>query len=335
MPPARYPVAVVVTLVAGCGGSESADDAIPVDREPIAARAYVKPLGAAVEPRHAREDGAYRERLITRFTSVTPENAMKWTVIHPEPRRFDFSGADTLVAFAGKTGKRIRGHTLVWDQLPPWLEDRDWEPRELRRVLRRHISTVAGRYRGRIAEWDVVNEPLTADGGWKPNIWYRTLGPGYVEFAFRAARRADPQARLFLNEIAAERGRKSRALIALARVLRRRGVPIDGVGFQHHTTGRLAPSPARLHRLFRATHRSRLLAAITELDVGNAEEARQARVYGNVARACAAAPNCTGVTVWGVTDRWSWVGPEAGALPYDEDGRPKPALEALVAPLRR
>ena len=337
MPPARYLLAIAVAGAAGCGGSDPPPSGpIPVDADPIARGAYVKPLGAAVEAGPARSDDAYRRALITRFTSITPENAMKWAVIHPRPRRFDFHPADALVAFARRTGKRIRGHPLVWDvQLPAWLEQRDWTPRELRGVLRRHIRAVAGRYRGSIAEWDVVNEPLADDGGWERNLWYRTLGPGYVAFAFQVAHRADPGARLFLNEIDAERGRKSRALIRLARELKRLGVPIDGVGFQHHTTGKLAPSRARLRALFRATRRIGLAAAITELDVGNTEEEPQARVYGNAARACARAPNCTGVTIWGVTDRWSWLQPEAGALPYDEDGEPKQALRALVAPLRR
>jgi endo-1,4-beta-xylanase len=335
MPPARYLLAFAVAVAAGCGGSDTPDGPIPVDAEPIGADAYLKPLGAAVEPQHALEDSAYRERLITRFTSVTPENGMKWAEIQPERGRFDFRAADAVVRFARRTGKRVRGHPLVWDeQLPAWLEDRDWRPRELRAVLRRHVRTVAGHYRGRVAEWDVVNEPLADDGRWERNVWYRTLGPSYVSIAFRAARRADPGARLFLNEIGAERGRKSAALLVLARELKRRGVPIDGVGFQHHTPGNAAPSRARLRALFRTTRRLGLAAAITELDVPDTEAGLQARVYGRVASACAAAPNCTGVTVWGVTDRWSWTGSDSEALPYDEDGRPKPALETLLAPLR-
>ena len=336
MPPARYLVAIAVAAaIAGCGGSDPPGGPIPVDAQPAAASSFAKPLGAAVEPQHAREDDAYRERLITGFTSVTPENAMKWAAIQPERGRFDFRAADQVVRFARRTGKRVRGHPLVWDeQLPGWLEDRDWKPRELRAVLRRHVRTVAGHYRGRIGEWDVVNEPLAEDGRWERNIWYRTLGPSYVALAFREARRADPGARLFLNEIGAERGRKSAALLLLARKLKRRGVPIDGVGFQHHTTGNAAPSRARLRALFRATRRMGLAAAITELDVPDTEAGLQARVYGRVARACAGATNCTGVTIWGVTDRWSWTGEESEALPFDADGRPKPALRALVEPLR-
>jgi endo-1,4-beta-xylanase len=328
---------VVVVLAAGCGGEDEPTGPLPVDVKPISPDAYAKPLGAAVEAVHAHEDDAYRELLITRFTSITPENAMKWAVIQPEQDEFDFEEADTLVGFARRTGKRVRGHPLVWDeQLPKWVEEGDWTASALKKVLRDHIRAVAGRYRGRIAEWDVVNEPLAADGTFERNVWFRTLGPGWVPYAFRVAHRVDPGAKLFLNEIDVEEpGPKSRALIALARHLKRRGVPIDGVGFQHHATGKDAPSRARLRALFRATDRVGLSAAITEMDVGGTEPRRQAQVYADAARVCAGAPNCTGLTIWGVTDRWSWLEPEARALPFDEDGQAKPAAQALARPLRR
>jgi endo-1,4-beta-xylanase len=336
---ARYLVALCAAAAIGCGGDGQgrAPGPIALDADPVSRGAYVKPLGAAAHVEYARADAAYRRRLIETFTSITPENAMKWEVIHPAARRFDFREADALVRFARRTGKRVRGHPLVWDlQLPRWLTGRDWSRAALRRILRDHIRAVVGRYRGRIAEWDVVNEPLTDAGRFKPTIWYRTLGPGYVALAFRAAHRADPRARLFLNEIDAERaGPKSRALVLLARELKRRGVPIHGIGWQNHTTGSEAAGRARLRALFRAAGRIGLAGAITEMDVGGTDERPQARAYADAARACAAAPNCTGLTVWGVTDRWSWLEPEARALPFDADGEPKPALRALVRPLRR
>jgi endo-1,4-beta-xylanase len=334
---ARYLVMALVALAAGCGGDDRPAGRIPVDGEPAPRDAYVKPLGAAVEAVHAIEDDAYRRLLVTRFTSITPENAMKWALVQPERGEFDFEDADTLVDFAHETGKRVRGHPLVWDeQLPEWVEEGDWTAPELKKVMRDHIRKMVGRYRGRIDEWDVVNEPLARDGTFEETVWFRTLGPGWVAYAFRVAHRADPKAKLFLNELDAEKaGRKSRALIALARHLKRRGVPIDGVGFQHHTTGKDAPSRARLRSLFRATNRLGLSAAITEMDVGSTRPRRQARVYGDAARVCARAPNCTGLTIWGVTDRWSWLAPEARALPFDEDGQAKPAARALARPLRR
>jgi endo-1,4-beta-xylanase len=335
--PARYLVMALAALAAGCGGNGEPSGPIPVDGKPISRGAYVEPLGAAAEVAHALEDDAYRRLLITRFTSITPENAMKWAVIQPERGEFDFEEADTLVEFARATDKRVRGHPLVWDhQLPEWVEEGDWTAAALRKVMREHIRALVRRYRGRIDEWDVVNEPLASDGTFERNVWFRTLGPGWVAYAFRVAHRADPQAKLFLNEIDVEKpGPKSRALIALARHLERRGVPIDGIGFQNHTTGKRAPSRARLRTLFRQTGRIGLSAAITEMDVGSTRPKRQAQVYADAAQVCASAPNCTGLTIWGVTDRWSWLDAEARALPFGEDGQAKPAARALVRPLRR
>lgn len=328
-------MALFAVLAAGCGGDEERPSGqIPVDSDPIAPSAYVKPLGAAVELDHALEDDAYRKRLITTFTSITPENAMKWEIVEPERGEYDFEEADRLVQFAERTNKRVRGHPLVWDyQLPDWLEDKDWSAPELREVMREHITALMRRYRGRIDEWDVVNEPLGMHGGLKPSVWSRTLGPGYMAYAFQVAHQTDPQAKLFLNELNAERpGPRARTLLAVARRLKESGVPIDGVGFEFHRTGTDAPSRRRIEELGRATARMGLSFAITELDVRDTAERRQAQVYGDAATVCADSPNCTGVTVWGVTDRWSWLGADAAPLPFDEDGNPKPAFNALVDP---
>ncbi len=326
---------MLAILAAGCGADdEPPSGPIPVDSDPIAPSAYVKPLGAAVELEDALEDDAYRKRLSATFTSITPENAMKWEIVEPDRGEFDFEEADHLVQFAERTHKRVRGHPLVWDyQLPDWLEDEDWSAQELRAVMRDHITALMRRYRGRVDEWDVVNEPLGAHGGLKRSIWSRTLGPGYIAYAFQVAHQVDPKAKLFINELNAEsRGPRARTLLALARRLKESGVPIDGVGFEFHRTGENAPSRARIAELARATARIGLSFAITELDVRDTAEGRQAKVYGDVSSACADAANCTGVTVWGVTDRWSWLGADAAPLPFDEEGNPKPALKALVTP---
>jgi len=328
----------LAVFAAGCGGDdEPPSGPIPVDSDPIAPSAYVKPLGAAVELEDALEDDAYRKRLITTFTSITPENAMKWEIVEPERGEFDFEEADRLVQFAERTHKRVRGHPLVWDyQLPDWLDEEDWSAPELKEVMRDHITALMRRYRGRIDEWDVVNEPLAADGSLKADIWGQTLGPAYISYAFQVAHQVDPKAKLFLNELNAEsRGPRSRKLLALAGNLKKSGVPIDGVGFEFHRTGENAPGRARIRALARATAHMGLSFAITELDVRDTPEGQQAHVYGDAASACADAPNCTGLTVWGITDRWSWLGEDAAPLPFDADGNPKPALEALVDPLRR
>jgi len=121
---------------------------------------------------------------------------------------------------------------------------------------------------------DVVNEPLSDSGGWEDNIWHEVIGPAYVAIAFRAARAADPDARLFLNEIGAERGPKSKRLVEFVRFLVRRGVPLDAIGLQNHATAGDAPSEERLVGLGRAYGSLGLGFAITEMDVAGGDATR-------------------------------------------------------------
>jgi endo-1,4-beta-xylanase len=342
-------VAAAAFLVAALGGGCGGDDGEIELPSGLAAEApepnsFAKPLGAAVATGPARNSEAYLRAFVTTFTSATPENAMKWSFVHPERTEFDFGPADRLVELARSTGKRVRGHALVWDrQLPDWVADGDWARDELAGVLRDHVGTVVRHYRGRVAEWDVVNEPFDPDGSWNDGVFHRVLGPRYVDIAFRAARAADPDARLYLNELGAEPpGARARSLLRLARDLAHRGVPIDGVGFQNHTSVLGFPTREELRSRFDAVGALGLDAAITEMDVIVPPErpipdasARQARAYREAGRACVEAPNCTGLTIWGVTDEFSWLGAERSPLPFDADGAAKPALTGLLEALRR
>jgi endo-1,4-beta-xylanase len=285
-----------------------------------------KPLGAALSLKPAQDDPAYRDAFLRTFNSLTPENAMKWSVIHPLPGKWDWEEADALVEMATATRRRVRGHPLVWDQqLPGWAGEGDVEAN-----LRRHIRTLATRYRGRIAQWDAVNEPLEDDGRLTPSVFQKAMGEEWIDVAFDEARKADPEAELFLNEIGAEQGEKFAALIELAKRLKERGVPIDGIGLQGHTDSTGYPRRKTFDAALRAIGELGLKAEITELDVeGGAPQA-----FAAAAGACAAAENCTGVTVWGVTDRWSWIGADKTPLPFDAAGRPKRAVLDALAPLR-
>jgi endo-1,4-beta-xylanase len=310
------------------------------DITPAEPSQYRRPLGTAVQNAYAQEDAAYRRLLISRFTSVTPENALKWSYVEPERGKFDFREADAIVDFAERTHKRVRGHTLVWDQqLPDWVAKHDWSRQELIAVLKEHIQTVMRHFRGKIAEWDVVNEPLEDNGRLTPSVFLKVLGPSYIPLAFRLAHEADPHARLFLNEIAAEPGvPKAKALYDLVKGLKQEGVPIDGVGLQNHRTVDSFPTEHALQNTFAAYRRLGLDVAITEMDVdtqGDDAGARQAQAYAAAAKACAAAANCTGLTVWGITDDHSWLGEDAHALLYADGGRPKPAANAVLGVLRR
>ena len=304
-----------------------------------AAAASGRYFGAALDP-DAFDERPYRDLAASQLTSVTPENAMKWESVEPVRGQFRWRGADALVAFAKAHGQQVRGHTLVWhSQLPSWLIQGQFSPHELRDLMVAHIATEAGRYRGAITAWDVVNEPFADDGGWRKSIWYDAMGPGYVAIALKAARAADPEAKLYINDYGVETaGPKMRVLHDLVASLKRDGVPIDGVGLQSHFVA--GSAPADLHDVMEQFAALGVDVAVTELDLrirlpANAKSlAAQAGDYASVVRACRSTARCVGVTTWGITDDRSWIpsffSGYGAALPFDEACRPKPAVAAMT-----
>ena len=318
-------VAVAAAAVPGCG--RRAEVAPVPQGEHVPTGVWAKPVGTAITLEPLRGDADYRRAFFSTFTSATPENELKWDVIEPSRRRFAFAQADRVIDAAEAAGARVRGHPLVWDlQLPKWVEQAPSS--QLEGILRAHVRRIASRYRGRIAQWDVVNEPLEDDGELTSNVFAAAMGEGYIDVAFAETKRADPKAKRFLNEIAAERGEKADGLVALVRRLRSRGVPIDGVGLQNHTTADDFPTRAELSRIMRRL--APLDVEITEMDVTIERPGEDpVPAWRAAAEACAAASNCTGLTVWGVTDKTSWMGPAKAATLFDTSGREKPALAAI------
>jgi endo-1,4-beta-xylanase len=202
-----------------------------------------------------------------------------------------------------------------------------------------HIAAEAGRYKGAIYAWDVVNEPFTDDGQWRKSIWYDAMGPDYVAIALRAAQAADPGAKLYVNDYNVETdGPKMRALYDLVASLKRAGAPIDGVGLQSHFVAGAAPKD--LGAVMDEFAALGVDVAITELDmrirlpVDLKSLATQAADYAAVVGACRATPRCVGVTTWGVTDDHSWIpsffSGYGAALLFDENYRPKPAVGTML-----
>ncbi len=139
---------------------------------------------------------------------VVAEGAMKWAALRPGRSIFDFTMADKLMRFAGLAGQRVRGHNLCWHEaLPSWFKSTVNES-NARTHLTQHIQAVAGRYRGQIHSWDVVNEAINpGDGrpdGLRKTPWLESIGPDYIELAFRTAADADPHARLTYNDYGIE-----------------------------------------------------------------------------------------------------------------------------------
>ena len=297
-------------------------------------------VGTAVDMAALANDATYRKMVADEFDSVTAENVMKWETLEPERGLNDFREADKLVDFARAHGQKLRGHTLLWhNQLPSWLTSGTWTKPELRNILRQHIRTVAGHFRGKVWAWDVVNEAFNDDGTWRDTLWLRVLGPEYVADAFRWAHEADPKAVLFYNDYNIEGvNAKSDAVYDLVRTLRRQGVPVEGVGLQGHLGtqyGLPGGVPENLERFAKLG----VDTAVTEADVRSilpmdgTKFAAQAEGYSLLMESCLLQPRCVSYTVWGFTDKYQWVPGvfpgQGSAAVFDENYVAKPAYDAL------
>ena len=306
------------------------------------------------------EDTAFTQVICNDFTQITPGTAFKWETIRRTPFRFDFSWSDRAVSFAEAHGLRVRGHNLCWNAYnPSWVLD-SVNKFNARHMLEIHIQTVVGRYRDKIASWDVVNEPLSGRSprpdGLRPGVWLNSLGPEYIDVAFAAARSSDPKALRVLNFNGLEHPGTDSELncvqaLQLLKSLLSRGVPVQAIGLESHLDASRPIGSPSLVSLINGARALGLEVVITELDVDDTRIARPAEQRRNVVADCyrsyleymipLAAPR--ELTFWSIRDRDNWYDSYAAHdqtyrrsdgmphLPglYNEELQPTPAFLAV------
>ena len=234
------------------------------------------------------QDAAARELVLRHFGSITVENAMKAGPINPEPGRWNFGPADAFVEFGEKHRLFIVGHTLVWhNQTPDWFfQDETGKtntPQGQLERMRRHIEAVAGRYKGRVHAWDVVNEVVDNDGSYRPTTWVNAVGSGdeLVKAAFRFASEYAPGTELYYNDFNAWRPAKRDGIVRMVKMLKAEGIRIDGIGMQGHW-GLNYPKTEYIEAAVDAYAALGVKVMITELDVDVLPLTREGQIIGTV-----------------------------------------------------
>lgn len=361
-----FTLVITILVISGCS-IESQEKTL---KEAFANYYYI---GTAMNEGHITGNDTKSVELIKKhFNSITAENVQKWERIHPEPETYDFELSDKFVEFGLENDMFIIGHTLVWhSQTPNWVfENEDGNPKtkeELLQTMKDHIFTVAGRYKGKIDGWDVVNEAVEGDGSMRQTKWMEIIGEKYIEKAFIYANEAAPDAELYYNDYDMWKKGKYEKVVELVKDLQAKGIKIDGVGLQGHW-GLDYPTNDELIASLEALSQLGVKIMITELDLNilpnpfgytgaeistNFELRKELNPYPDglpdsmhVVQSNRYSElfnifndykdHISRVTFWGVTDGQSWQNywPMQGRTTYpllfDRNFQPKPAFDAVI-----
>lgn len=353
---------------------KSSNEPTPIKEEPSITKlrdAYKDDfyIGAALNSRQISENNAEQAALIgAQFNSVTAENVMKSSQIHPSENVFNFETPDKLAALAEKYDMAFHGHTLVWhSQLSSFINDIT-DSTKMANTLKAHIEAVAGRYSDKVYSWDVVNEAVEWDGSLRKSVFYNTMGEDYLSFAFKTAAAVDPNADLYYNDYSMTGAQKRAGVIKMIKKIQATGAKIDGIGMQGHWSLDY-PSISEIETSIEEYAALGLKVSITELDIdvlpnpdgisgadisqsaeltaeynpyvdGLPDEIaeKQAKRYADLfALFLKHKDKIDRVTFWGVNDGESWKNnfPVNGRTNYpllfDRNNQQKKAFEAIIA----
>ncbi len=306
-------------------------------------------------------------KTIAREFNTLSTTASIWMIVHPDKDDWDFSFFDSVVTFASANKMRVLATPIMWgasgtdesgkvtwdNYNPSWLNDKR-TPEELRAIMREHITKLVTRYKGKVHEWVVVNEPFewsdnpAAPVEFRDDIFVRKLGAvNYMAEAFKIAHAADPKAVLILNEGSTHGpGKRADRFYALTQELLRRGAPLHAVGFQTHWTNfETMPTFKEMKENLSRFAKLNVKIRLTEVDVMvghlpmEERSAWQRETYYGIVSTCLQVPACGGITFWGFTDKHNWWIDEMGyedeqPLLFDTDYKPKPAYFAVLEALQ-
>lgn len=359
-------------LLAACGSQQPR----PAEVVPALKDAFPDyKLGVAVNVRQSNNKDSLGDVIIIQhFNSIVAENCMKCEAIHPKQNAYEWAVADQFVKFGEDNGMQIIGHCLIWhSQCAPWFgvdkNDKPVDKEELKARMKDHISTIVGRYKGRIDGWDVANECINDDGTYRKSFFYEILGEEYIPLAFEYAYEADTTAELYLNDYNMSSPAKRDAYVKLIKQLKERGIRIDAIGMQCHI-GMDYPDWNEFEKSIQAFIEAGVNVQFTEVDMGalptvtHTAEVSETAEYDSLLNPY---PNglpedvsaewnarmthffsiidkysehVSRVTVWGVTDGNSWKNdwPIKGRTDYplwfDRKGEMKPFLKERMAAMK-
>lgn len=297
-------------------------------------------VDAAYLVRQTEEGDPYREALTTLFNKAVLENRHKWGFWEqPAERRTAEAATEWLLS----QGLEMRGHTCIWQKRNegaiPGDVVRAMNSGNGERIAERahaHVDDIVSHYRdvSGFTEWDVVNEPVEEHGMTdviEPNTPSTQVAT--VLDWLRTARRADPDAKLFINEysiLAGDQTAHKDDFEAIVKHVLDRDAPIDGIGIQgHHWSPDQRRTPAQLLATLDRFAGLVPSVQIQEYDTwgGAWTEQMEADYLHTFMKTVFSHPVVEGFLVWGFWDKRHWKG--NGAF-FREDWSKKPTHDVYT-----
>ena len=280
------------------------------------------------------QERQYQKVFLANFNAGVTENALKWHAMERQRGQVDYAVLDAILEWTSEHDIPLRGHCLFWGipgRVQNWVKQLSDE--ELRETLRTRATTIARRYQGRFAEYDLNNEMIHG------NYYADRLGPGITRQMAAWVKQADPGARLFLNDYDVLTGRRLDDYVKHIRGLLAEDASIDGIGVQGHLHGESFDPGALAHALDELA-RIGLPIRITEFNFPGQrssfygrrgakltpeQEQAKAKALTDYYRICFAHPAVQGILMWGFWEGANWI-PQSSL--YRRDWTPTPAAMA-------
>lgn len=302
---------------------DSAGNPVPRIKVELKMQRHAFQFGSAVDAATLLGTGPvsdkYRQVVLDNFTAAPIENHLKW----PFWETWGRADADRAVDWlrSNEISVPISGPLVWggWTNLPEDLKSKAGDKAYLDERIKANIHKEMGAYRGKISEWEVVNEPYA-----QRDLW--TIF-GYDKMAdyFREARKVDPTARLLINDYPPLDGAASTddhlsRYYSYIESLVKAKAPIGGIGFQCHFGSSVIPPERILSGLDRFA-KFGLPIAITEFDMDTTDEDLQGRYMRDFMTAAFSHPAVDEILMWGFWEGKHWM-PNAALYRWDWSLKP-------------
>jgi endo-1,4-beta-xylanase len=280
-------------------------------------------FGTAVDAGELLQGVKYQNVLKENFNKAVFENDLKWPQwLNTTNRQQTFEAMNWL----SRNKIPVRGHNLVWPSwqwLPEFLQDEENDTVKLRKSILDHIKEELESTKGRLTEWDVLNEPFTNTD------LQRLLGDKAMVEWFKTADAFTPDnVKLYINDfgILSDGGNNKQHqehYYNTIKYILDRGGKINGVGFQGHFGWQLTP-PQKVWALLDKYGALVSELQITEFDIDITDEKLQADYTRDFMTAFFSHPKTAGFMIWGFWEGRHWR--PNGAM-YKKDWTAKPNLK--------